>query len=165
MGSRFSGQVAYRRTRRMLAIAQPTVGAELTFTVPYGVLWELVSLVGTFTASAVVATRRPALQVSDGSTVGVRVPANTNATASQAIRYSWSQDVANVAVGTDGSTAIPHLILESGWIVSSSTLAIDVGDQWSGLASLVYETTWRGGAIDLDELGGAVVELVAAAAG
>ena len=51
-----------RETRIELRAPTPeheAAGAEFTFTVPYGVLWELVSLVGTFTASGAVATICP----------------------------------------------------------------------------------------------------------
>lgn len=150
MPRRFSGEQVWRRTRRIYTFPSPAAGVEVSIVVPGGVEWELVSFLATFTASAVVATRRPRLIVTDGSTAGVRIPANTNATASQVITYSWSQDVANVAVGTDGSTAIPHLLVETGWVIGTQTLALDTGDQFSGLAALVYESTVQLGGVNLE---------------
>lgn len=158
---RFSGELPYRRVRRMFSIPNPAAGAEISITVPAGVTWELISLIAVFTASAVVATRRPRLQVTDGTTAGVRVSANTNATASQVLSYGWLQDVANVSVGTDGTTAIPHLTLEPGWIVSTSTIAIDPGDQWSAIGGLIIETTYQGGAENLEVISDQLASLVA----
>ena len=70
-----------------------------------------------------------------------------------------------MSVGTDGSTAIPHLVLEPGWVVAVATIALDAGDQWSGIGAHVIETTYRRGPTALEDLGAQVVELVVAAAG
>lgn len=127
---------------KAVQVTQPAAGAEFSLTAPGQGLWRIVSLRAQFVASAAVATRIPSLILgtSDG---GVAEFGSTGTiTAGQTHRYSSFSGSPNMAGAgnlhlwafpTDGALLLP------GWTLTSSTEAIDVGDQWSIVRALVVE--------------------------
>jgi hypothetical protein len=127
---------------RVYPLASPGVGVDWAVTVPGGVRWNVQSLLATLTTSAVVANRLALLRISDGSTIHTRLPANAAVVASSTNYFSWvigGQEYAPASMVTYQTLPFPNYWLPSGWVISSSTVAIDVGDQWSGLVLYVLE--------------------------
>lgn len=128
-------------TRRIGFVA---AGSEWTQVVPAGVVWELLAIQAGFTASAVVATRSPRLQITDGSFLVFEAAPAIQPTASQVARFSYArnwgyQSIANVAnVSNQG---LPDFALLGGYVIQSATSNLDAGDQWGAVSMLVREWT------------------------
>lgn len=122
--------------------AQPAAGAEWSMTPIRLGTWLLKRLCFTFVTSIAVANRIPSLQVFDGNAVTFRCGApaailtgvttqfvgfngaNPNATAGGIVTLSWPEN---------------GLMLRQGDVLSSVTAGLDVADQYSAIAALVYE--------------------------
>jgi hypothetical protein len=127
---------------RSVAGTSPGVGTEISETVPTGARWELLAFRAILATSAVVATRQPMLVVDDGATELAYCPVNSSTGASTANRYGWWRGTPNATgvINNRIAAGIPHdFRLMAGARIKTLTLAIDVGDQWSGVQYLVRE--------------------------
>lgn len=127
---------------KAVQVTTPAAGAEWSLTGPGQGLWRVVGLRAQFVASAAVATRIPSLVIgtSDGSVI--ECGSTGTITAGQTHRYSAFAGSANMAgTGSLHQWGLPTdgVLLLPGFTLSSSTEAIDVGDQWSAVRALVVE--------------------------
>lgn len=121
-------------------VTQPAAGADFKF-IPAGMEEvRLLSLSAILTTSAVVGARQPSLRFQTREPVTYWA-ADTifPQAASLAVRYSWAigtgLGVANPVVASGKAAApLPHLWLDEDDTVASTTLLLDVGDQWSSIA-------------------------------
>jgi hypothetical protein len=126
---------------RSITQANPAAGADLSITVPANVRWRLWTFRAQFISSAVVATRIPQLQLTDGTNI-VYEAASATQGASQNITNEWSP--AGAADRTTSGNAVNNaagfpLWLAAGWQLKTQTLLIDVGDQWGNIDYVVEE--------------------------
>lgn len=152
MGGFISGERPWRRARRVIAVTAPSAGADWSATVPDGKLWELVSVYASLVTSATVANRAVSLTVSDGVAVFLSIPAQAVQAAGATDKYLWFDHASVYALSGSLVAAIPHLVLEPGWVLASSTALIDAGDQWGTPRLHVIETTAKRGSVDMDDV-------------
>jgi hypothetical protein len=139
--SRVDSLVDGRGWLTSVAVAQPGVGVELSVAVPAGVRWRVVGMRATLTASAAVAARAVAIQVSDGANLYYTAGAVNTIAAGQTGEYTFAPDV-TAAVDTVLHFTIPAPPLESlpaGHTISTSTAGLQAGDQWSAAHLLVEQ--------------------------
>ncbi|SRR5712692_5113508 len=114
--------------------ANPGLGADISFTIGGQDRNRLSSLATTFVTSATVATRISRLRITDaaGNLVWQSPPSQTQLAGVTAI-YSASQGQVTSAVDTTTiNWSLPGLqFVGGGWTISTNTLAIQAGDQWS----------------------------------
>lgn len=119
-----------------LPVAKLAPGSDLSFTVPVGVLWNVVSLTAKFTASAAVASRIPAFFVKDqGGNIVYQYNVAT-LTATQTGTFTFSENVvtpATFATGTIMLEPMPDAWIPSNWSFGTVTAAIDVADTWTNV--------------------------------
>lgn len=111
----------------------PAAGAEISELVPATRRWQLLSLRATLTASATVANRFVGFQTDDGANIPFSSRSSVAQVAGAAIAYSLipGQPFYN---DTTGNMIIPAPVLtqiKSAYHLRSSTINIQVGDQWS----------------------------------
>lgn len=116
---------------------QPAAGADFQF-IPAGMeRVKLLSLTAILTTSAVVAARQPSLRFQTRALDTYWAADTVNPQpASTAVRYSWAYGTGlsiPTTVVTSGKIGapLPHLWLDADDLVASTTVAIDVGDQWT----------------------------------
>lgn len=130
------------RVVRPFVQANPAAGTEVVLTVPGGVVWELLSVRATFTASAAVANRRPSLRITDADGLDYqRYHTRVDIAAAGVANYNWItglgyQDTVEPALY--GLPALPFPLPQS-WAIRTVTSAIDVADQWSNVRVVVRE--------------------------
>jgi hypothetical protein len=128
--------------RRVVAVNQPAAGAELSLTAQGLGAWQVLGLLFTFTASAVVANRQISLALDDGTTTIWRATtANVQAAASANTYQLYPQAIATALVAGLVNLAMPPegLLLRRGWRLRTTTALIDVGDQYSAVSMWVQE--------------------------
>lgn len=121
---------------RPIKIAQPSAGAEFTFTVPGEQALRVISVTGQLVTSAVAANRAAALVIGspDGTVITVEQPAVV--TASLTTLFCWADGVSGDAASlVNGrlTAGIGEYVLPAGYTISSSTGALDAGDQWQNV--------------------------------
>ena len=120
-----------------LPVAKVAAGADLSFQVPNGLIWNVVSVTAKFTASAAVANRVISFNLKDQNGTLVYTYALPTLTANQSQTLTFSEDVVSVPASfTNGGTSLvpfPDTWFSSLWTFSTSTAAIDAGDQWSAV--------------------------------
>lgn len=113
----------------------PAAGADLSFTVPIGVLWNVVSITALFTASAGVANRTVNFQVKDqNGKLAYQYAIGTALTAGQTCTYTFSEDVVTPTSSANGGVVLeplPSTWFPSDWSFGTVTTNIQTGDQWS----------------------------------
>lgn len=133
--------------RKTVIVASPAAGADWSVQVPGGERWSFRGLVAQLVTSAAVGNRGPRLERSDGS---VRV---LSLQPSQIIAPSTTVRASLVVGGPLGANAQSQavqwggpdpFILNPAWILSTSTINIDVADQWSQIALDVLWEPVRG---------------------
>lgn len=141
------GQPAYRDVvPRIVTVASPAAGADWSVNVPGGMVWQVQAIAATLVTSVVVANRFAALLVGDGTTTPIRLGGAPAIVASLTTRFCWLRDYGHSITASNPSgitIAWPVIPILGGWTISSSTLAIDVGDQWSAISLFVFEVQWR----------------------
>jgi hypothetical protein len=162
MPSPISGQSPWRRYRRVVTVPQPAAGADWSLIVPAGSVYELVSVYGSLTTSAVVADRGARLQLGDGHATYLDLAPQAVQAASLTNRYAWAAGMSTFSADSGQVMGLPRLYLEPGWTLGSATDGIDVADQWSTVYALVLETVVRGGPVDLAMVPELYVEVLAA---
>lgn len=118
-----------------IPISKIAAGTDLSFQVPVGLNWNVVSLTAKFTASAAAANRIISFQVKDqNGTLVYGYPLPT-LTANQSQTLLFSEDVVSIPSSfTNGGTSLvplPNTWFPSLWTFSTTTAAIDTADQWS----------------------------------
>lgn len=119
-----------------LPIAKLAAGSDLSFTVPVGLLWNVVSLTAKFTASAAVASRIPAFVVKDQGGAIVYQYNVATLTAAQTGTFTFCEDVvtpATFATGTIMLEPMPSTWIPSNWSFGTVTAAIDTADTWTNV--------------------------------
>jgi hypothetical protein len=136
------GDRELRGVPRVMVVNQPAVGQEWKY-VHSGASWfYLRTIVGVFTASAVVATRIPRVTLTYKSLLCGRFAAATGTAANAVVTYTASDATPVNVDPITGMIALPSdLIICDGMTLASSTALIDVGDQWTGIAILGEEFT------------------------
>ncbi len=127
---------------QVVQVAQPAAGAEFTLRATGQGAWRVLSLAFTLATSAVVANRRIALLADDGTDVWGAFPSANDQAASLNMRYGAHDGaVSNAFGGTAWSIPLPAtgLLLLPGHRLRSTTLNIDVADQYSAVRALVRE--------------------------
>lgn len=120
-----------------LPVSKLAAGSDLSFTVPVGVLWNVVSLTAKFTASAAVASRIPAFFVKDQGGTVVYTYNIATITANQTGTFTFSEDVVNPATFATGGLflePLPTTWFPSNWSFGTTTAAIDTGDTWTNVS-------------------------------
>lgn len=128
--------------KRVVQIPTPAAGADWSVTVPGGRQWRISAGRAIFTTSAVVASRIPRLTLSDGTTIYWENSVQATMVASNVYRLGFSAGGAQQSTGNanvDSALTLPDLWLPGGHQFMTQTTAIDVGDQWSGLALFISE--------------------------
>jgi hypothetical protein len=122
------------------------VGAELSITVPGGVVWRVQALSGILTTSAVAGTRIPFLQITDGTTIAVKHMVAAGQGVNTANTYSWiarGGAVIDVSGSTFKCQPFADVPIPAGFVIRTVTAGIDVGDQWSAIVIYVIEIVQR----------------------
>lgn len=127
---------------REVVVPDPAAGTEWSVTVPAGALWLPQAVYGIYAATAIAGTRLPSLVFSNGEQVWARVITAAGVAANATGRFSWMRDYGdhfNIAADPTRNQSLPRLLLRPGTVLSSSTTAKDVGDQWSGVIISIVE--------------------------
>ena len=130
----------------MIAPGQGAAGAGVTVPISEAEYQQLVAVSFRLVTSAVVATRRPAVAVTDGSGVAiVTVSSSITSAASLTTDYSFAVGV-GASTGASGaavSESLPALPLDGGDSIVISVAALDVGDQISRVRVTVIQQPVR----------------------
>lgn len=122
----------------------PAANTEISETVPTNARWRLRAFRATLVTDGTAATRRPILVVDDGTSTLFRIGAGVTTVASTTKPYAWIPGYPST--GQEFAEAMhflpPDLLLDQGWRISTSTEAIQAGDNWSAPQMLVEE--WLG---------------------
>lgn len=135
--------------RRVIQVPSPAAGAEWSVQVPGGERWSIRSLVAQLLTSAVAANRGARLEVSDGNVRVASYQAAQIQAASTTVRHTL---VPGGPVGANAQSQASQwpgpdpFILAPTWVLSTSTINLDVGDQWSAIAMHVLVEPVRGDA-------------------
>lgn len=121
--------------------ANPAAGAEISITVPTGETWILGSIKYTLVTSIAVATRLTSITYDDGTNVYMKLDAAVSQAAALTYNYDGMVDIglSSALLGTDVYFPLPRLVLPAGHRIRTSTLGIDVADDYS--AAVYYY--WR----------------------
>jgi hypothetical protein len=135
-------------TPRVVTVGNPAAGADWSVAVPAGKIWALCAIAATFTASAAVATRTPAVALGDGTNFPAQYLAGATGsggtTASGVTPYFWENGASEngfVSGSVNIQTAIGRFSLNSAWVIKTITQGIQAGDQWSAISLLVQESS------------------------
>lgn len=116
----------------------PAAGADLSYTVPIGVIWNVVSLTALFTASAGAANRTVAFFIKDqGGRIVYQYGIGTALTANQTCTYTFEEDVSLITASANGGNILeplPATWLPPDWSFGTTTANIQAGDQWSNVS-------------------------------
>lgn len=124
-----------------LGVANPAAGANWSVTVPTNARWLVRGITFTLTTSATVATRTVEVNLTDGVNQLQVFPAFNTQAASLGFRYNANSTTANVTTDTT-QIQIPiyaDLRMVAGWVLSTTTVNIQVGDQYSGIRLTLEE--------------------------
>lgn len=118
------------------SLANPAVGTDWQFAPPVFTRTRLVGVVATFTTSAVVNNRAPALVIDDGVRILYAAPSPSVQAAATAVRYSWGAGVSStIAAGGSVTVALPApMLIPVNGRFRTLTPFMDVGDQWSAIS-------------------------------
>lgn len=141
------GIVPAERVFRPVTGADPAAGAEVSVSVPGGMLWIVQSVRVTFVAAAVAVSRRPALTYDDGSTEYARAPVGTDVTTGATAALSWfAEATLGGVLGANGAVEgpLPRIPLLPGHRIRTVTLNLDVLDNYGAPVLYVAEYSIRG---------------------
>jgi hypothetical protein len=127
---------------KVVQIPNPAAGAEFSIRAPGEGLWRIMSLAYTLTTDVNAANRAQSLVADDGTSVYFSTDSTVFHVASTARGYSaWEGAVGVTAISGDVILSFPTrgLVLPAGHTLRSLTTAIQVGDQYSGIAVQVEE--------------------------
>lgn len=127
---------------RKITGANPAAGAEISETVPTGARWQLLQFKLLLTTSGVAGNRQPTLTIDDGTNFYFTSGMHTVTAASVARTMYWMYGMGVFAAAT-ANGFIQGLgngpMLPAGHRITTSTAAIDVGDQYSAIHYVVRE--------------------------
>jgi hypothetical protein len=135
-------EVSGQGAMRSLAGTNPAAGAELSITVPDSTRWRILAMRASLVTSGVAATRQVHLQITDGTTVVMDLPAVTTQIASltrvyNAVASGFGQALADTQI----YLPLPmNLYVAAGWTIVTLTTLLDVGDDWG--APQLYVEEW-----------------------
>lgn len=118
---------------RVVVGEKPSAGAEISVTVPGGVIWIPQALTTRLTTNATVASRVPVLTYDDGESVFARMATTTVVTATQAPPLSWLAMYGTAiqpAGGKTFSSPLVPLLLPSGYRIRTQTDELQATDQY-----------------------------------
>lgn len=132
------------RTRllRPQPIANPGAGVELAISAPGDASWELISLRFTFTASAAVANRHPALVIADpDGKEYLRIDPQIVVAAAGVVDVNLAAGLGYVQAANPTLFGLPGapFVLLPGWTVKTVTALLDVGDAYTNARVIVRE--------------------------
>lgn len=138
-------EVTPQVTYKVVPVANPGTGNELTITVPAGKMWEVFCLNIGFTTSGVIADRLIKIVVKDGANEILITRPEITQNASLNITYIFT-NVGTSSGVMSGSmrTVLPTLIVKTGAIIKTNTPGIDIGDLYSNSFFYVKETSITG---------------------
>ena len=128
---------------KTIAIPDPAAGAELSYTVPSGVVLLVLSFYARFTADVTAVNREPALALSDGTRTLSINQADRSVGASTGIILSWADSIesdSNPPVSGRVRVALQTALLLPGWAIGTETTNLQAGDQWSNVT--IYCIEW-----------------------
>lgn len=131
-----------QRLTQAVLVPNPGAGNEITAKVPGGATWEVLGLRFTFAASAVVANRRPNMRILDGQgNVVYHFDANgvIAAGASNGVGYYAGLGTVEAVSQLLQPLPSPPAIALPGWSVVTNTVALDVGDTFTGVVLVMRE--------------------------
>jgi putative heme iron utilization protein len=137
-----------RGLQRIVQVDSPAAGKEWSFrlpSVPEGVWWKVKTAKFILTTSAVVANRqvRMGFFLTDGADPFAAAVVSNQQAAGLVVNYFMQEASGQVGAFNDAgakSAQIPFdLKLQAGYIVGSQTVALDVGDQYSGIVLCLEE--------------------------
>lgn len=152
MGGRISGETPFRRSRRTIQVAQPAAGQEWSLTVPAGHVYRLEAVRFQYVADANVASRYVRLPITDGNAEVARALLGTDIAATDDVTVSYWREAQPFTSFADVTAPLPTMDLQAGWTISTTTLNMQVGDQFKGIVVTVLDITVRGGPADLDDI-------------
>lgn len=123
----------YRAVPTTVLTADPAAGAELSFAVPAGELYELYVVFIQLVTSATVATRQVELVIDDGTNVIYRCAAGATQAASLTTRYNFGANLPKDSAVVAGDLNVPlpqPLVLSGGYRIQTVTTAKDAGDNY-----------------------------------
>jgi hypothetical protein len=128
-------------TLRMITGTQPAVGAEILEQVPQNLVWRLVYFSATLASSATAINRTARFRLQDGLSILGQFGVNTTQAASLTYRYTLAPGATSGYDGSDGiqiSGSSP-MELKTGQIITTKTVNLQAGDQWSAPIYVVRE--------------------------
>lgn len=126
---------------RSITGTTPGAGANFSETVPGNFKWRITAMQFTFTASAAVATRTPAVTLDDGFSVFNTLITNNNVTAGQVATIPVIAQNAspNATVLVYPVPGLLGILLQPGYRIRSAIFGMQAGDQISALQYVVEE--------------------------
>lgn len=126
---------------RSITGTNPAAGSEISETVPTNAYWLIHSFHYIFTADANVANRQLILQITDGATVIHRALGHPTATAGNQYRVSFgTMGMQTYSAGSASQGVLPvDILLKPGYVISTSTSSMQVGDDYGAPQLLVEE--------------------------
>jgi hypothetical protein len=127
---------------RSITGSTPAAGAEISETVPTGVRWELLSFSAQLVTSATVTGRIWQALLDDGATIYGEFSGTDAIPAGTTSRMTLAQGLTQPRAPGGFNSVIPapnNLRLAAGHRIRTSTINIQVGDQWSLVQYLVRE--------------------------
>jgi hypothetical protein len=119
----------------VITVSVPSAGADWTQTVPPGEQWIVRAVRAVLTTSATVGNRIPILTLTDAAAHILTQSYNSIAdVASNNANFMWANGYQQQNLGNLFTQPWPYeLRMQAGWILSTSTLGIVAGDQWSAI--------------------------------
>lgn len=118
----------------LVTVAVPAAGAEWSVTIPANQKWEIRSIFFIFTASAVVASRRPGVEIKFPTNVYFSIPTVADVIISQAYTFNFYKGAISIndATGFRQTAPLPEkIIVGASIVINSLTTNIQAGDQYS----------------------------------
>lgn len=123
--------------------ANPAPGAEVSEAVPARKHWKLRAVTGSLVTSVAVANRVGRLVIDDGANIVEQVSTGIAQVASLNNRYSTTPGQQGDGGGSQFHWPLPDALeLPAGFRVRTSTVNIDVADDWGPLNITVEEITF-----------------------
>ena len=120
----------------------PAAGAEISETVPTNVKWILRSIAVVFDTDANAANRVPKLHIKDGAVKLHIFPGETAIVANDVKNVIWEGGLGTPSRESGADMVYPmspNMELFQGWVIATSTSALQVGDDYSAPAMVVEE--------------------------
>ena len=127
-------------TPRIINVPNPAIGAEWTQTVPLGAAWLLIGIRSRLTNAALGGSRVYQVQVNDGTTTMIVSKPEVVTIGGEDRNFTFLQASGGaLALAEISSTLMQRLWLRTGWILSSITANLAVGDQHQTIRLMVWE--------------------------